>query len=62
VSSRSFGIEASRLPRRHSRPAVNDLEASLDYYIRVLGFKQDWRDDDGNSFAPFLAVAVICSV
>jgi catechol 2,3-dioxygenase-like lactoylglutathione lyase family enzyme len=30
---------------------VNDLDASLDYYVRVLGFKQDWRDDDGNSFA-----------
>src|SRR6266436_103451 len=30
---------------------VNDLEASLNYYVRVLGFKMDWRDDDGNSFA-----------
>lgn len=31
---------------------VNDLEASLDYYIRVLGFTLDWRDDaDGPSFA-----------
>ena len=30
---------------------VNDLEASLDYYVQVLGFKKDWRDDDGNSFA-----------
>src|SRR3990170_6404352 len=30
---------------------VNDLDASLEYYVRVLGFKQDWRDDDGNSFA-----------
>ena|SRR5439155_8580689 len=30
---------------------VNDLEASLNYYVRMLGFKMDWRDDDGNSFA-----------
>ena len=30
---------------------VNDLEASLNYYVGVLGFKMDWRDDDGNSFA-----------
>jgi catechol 2,3-dioxygenase-like lactoylglutathione lyase family enzyme len=30
---------------------VNDLEASLDYYVGVLGFKMNWRDDDGNSFA-----------
>src|SRR2546430_16884870 len=30
---------------------VNDLEASLSYYVSVLGFKMDWRDDDGNSFA-----------
>ena len=30
---------------------VNDLEVSLSYYVRVLGFKMDWRDDDGNSFA-----------
>ena len=30
---------------------VNDLEASLNYYVGVLGFKMNWRDDDGNSFA-----------
>ena len=30
---------------------VNDLDASLTYYVGVLGFKMDWRDDDGNSFA-----------
>jgi hypothetical protein len=30
---------------------VNDLEASLNYYVRMLGFKMDWREDDGNSFA-----------
>ncbi len=30
---------------------VNDIDVSLDYYIRVLGFEQDWRDDDGSSFA-----------
>src|SRR5438876_4162327 len=30
---------------------VNDLEASLNYYVRVLGFQMDWRDDDGSSFA-----------
>jgi catechol 2,3-dioxygenase-like lactoylglutathione lyase family enzyme len=30
---------------------VSDLEASLNYYIGVLGFRLDWRDDDGNSFA-----------
>jgi catechol 2,3-dioxygenase-like lactoylglutathione lyase family enzyme len=31
---------------------VNDLEASLNFYVGVLGFKMDWRDDDdGPSFA-----------
>jgi uncharacterized glyoxalase superfamily protein PhnB len=30
---------------------VNNLETSLDYYVRVLGFKLNWRDDDGSSFA-----------
>jgi catechol 2,3-dioxygenase-like lactoylglutathione lyase family enzyme len=30
---------------------VNDLEASLNYYVGVLGFKINWRGDDGNSFA-----------
>jgi len=30
---------------------VNDLEASLNYYVGVLGFKMNWTDDDGNSFA-----------
>jgi catechol 2,3-dioxygenase-like lactoylglutathione lyase family enzyme len=30
---------------------VSDLEVSLKYYGEVLGFKLDWRDDDGNSFA-----------
>ena len=30
---------------------VNDLEASLNYYVGVLGFKMNWRDDGGNSFA-----------
>src|SRR5438876_12447376 len=30
---------------------VNDLEASLNYYVGVLGFKMNWRSDDGNSFA-----------
>src|SRR5258706_16062882 len=38
---------------RHVTPVlrVNDLAASLDYYVRVLGLQMDWRDDDGNSFA-----------
>jgi catechol 2,3-dioxygenase-like lactoylglutathione lyase family enzyme len=27
---------------------VNDLEASLDYYVQVLGFKKDWTDDSEN--------------
>jgi uncharacterized glyoxalase superfamily protein PhnB len=30
---------------------VADLEASLNYYIGVLGFQMNWRDDDGDSFA-----------
>lgn len=30
---------------------VSDLDRSLEYYVRVLGFTMDWRDDDGNSFA-----------
>ncbi len=30
---------------------VGDLAASLDYYLRVLGFHLNWRDDDGSSFA-----------
>lgn len=30
---------------------VSDLDASLDYYTRVLGFILNWRDDDGSSFA-----------
>ena len=30
---------------------VNDLAASLDYYVRVLSFHLDWRDHDSNSFA-----------
>jgi len=30
---------------------VADLDASVDYYTRVLGFTLNWRDDDGNSFA-----------
>jgi len=30
---------------------VNDLAASLDYYGRVLAFRVNWQDDDGNSFA-----------
>ena len=30
---------------------VKDLEASLNYYVRVLGFKINWRADEGNSFA-----------
>ena len=30
---------------------VNDLAASLDYYVRVLGFHLDWAGDDGSSFA-----------
>ena len=30
---------------------VSDLDASLAYYTRSLGFGVDWRDDDGNSFA-----------
>jgi|SRR5471030_2269433 len=30
---------------------INDLDISLNYYVDVLGFKMDWRDDDGNSFA-----------
>ena len=30
---------------------TNNLAASLDYYVRVLGFHVDWSDDDGGSFA-----------
>jgi len=30
---------------------VSDIDASLDYYVRVLGFTTDWRDNDGYSFA-----------
>lgn len=30
---------------------VDDLNKSIEYYTAVLGFKLDWRDDDGNSFA-----------
>jgi len=30
---------------------VTEFEASLAYYLEVLGFTLDWRDDDGNSFA-----------
>jgi catechol 2,3-dioxygenase-like lactoylglutathione lyase family enzyme len=30
---------------------VANLDKALDYYVRVLGFTMDWRDDDGNSFA-----------
>ncbi len=30
---------------------VSDLDRSLEYYVRVLGFTMNWRDDDGNSFA-----------
>ena len=30
---------------------VTNIEASLDYYTRVLGFTLDWRDEDGSSFA-----------
>jgi catechol 2,3-dioxygenase-like lactoylglutathione lyase family enzyme len=30
---------------------VNDLDASLNYYVGVLGFKVDWRDDDRSLFA-----------
>jgi hypothetical protein len=30
---------------------VTDLDASLDFYIRVLEFTMNWRDEDGNSFA-----------
>ena len=31
--------------------SVNDLAGSLDYYVRVLGFHMDWRDENGSSFA-----------
>src|SRR5882762_7118228 len=30
---------------------VNDLAASLEYYVGVLGFRVDWKDDDDGSFA-----------
>ena len=30
---------------------VSALDISLQYYVGVLGFTFDWRDDDGNSFA-----------
>jgi catechol 2,3-dioxygenase-like lactoylglutathione lyase family enzyme len=30
---------------------VNDLAASLDYYVRVLGFRTNWTDGDPLSFA-----------
>ena len=30
---------------------VSQLDASLNYYVGVLGFEMDWRNDDGNSFA-----------
>jgi catechol 2,3-dioxygenase-like lactoylglutathione lyase family enzyme len=30
---------------------VVDLAASLDYYVSVLGFRLNWRDENGNSFA-----------
>lgn len=30
---------------------VNDLAASIDYYVDVLGFHLDWSDDRGSSFA-----------
>jgi uncharacterized glyoxalase superfamily protein PhnB len=30
---------------------VSDLEASIEYYTRVLGFTLDWRDRDSDSFA-----------
>ena len=38
---------------RHVTPVlrVENLTASLDYYVRVLGFRLNWRDDDGSSFA-----------
>src|SRR5476649_2957547 len=30
---------------------VNDVDASLAYYVGVLGFTMDWRGDDGNVMA-----------
>lgn len=30
---------------------VDDVEKSIEYYVGVLGFKLDFRDDDGSSFA-----------
>jgi uncharacterized glyoxalase superfamily protein PhnB len=30
---------------------VADIEASIGYYTRVLGFRLNWRDEEGNSFA-----------
>jgi len=48
-------LETSKFPVAFHRVTpilrVNDLEASLNYYGHVLGFKVNWRDDDGNSFA-----------
>ncbi len=38
---------------------VSDLEASVNYYVGVLGFKMDWRDDDGNSFVPQCLAAIV---
>ena len=30
---------------------VEDLDASLAFYVDKLGFRLNWRDEDGNSFA-----------
>lgn len=30
---------------------VSDLDVSLRYYVDILGFVLDWKDDDGNTFA-----------
>ena len=48
-------LETSKFPVAFHRVTpvlrVNNLEASLNYYVQVLGFKMNWTDDDGNSFA-----------
>jgi len=38
---------------------VNDLEASLNYYVRMLGFKMDWRTMTAILLPRFLAATVI---
>lgn len=39
---------------------VRDLSASVDYYIRVLGFQQDWSDPDMASVSRDSACIYLC--